>query len=245
MNWVQITDVVQDIAEDPVLQDASDLLADQAAATKEMILWGVLRGGSQVVYANGSARTSVNTPIDSDLFAAAVNTLKRNHAKMITKVAKAGPNIATEPVGASYVAFGHVDLERDLRQLSDFVPTERYASGGLVSPWEIGKVTNVRIILSPDLPAFPDAGGTATGMRSTTGTLADVYPLVLIGEDFFGDLRLAGMETVTMRVQNPGTASETDPLAQRGFVSWKTYYAAVRLNELWGVRIEAAVTALS
>lgn len=243
-SWVQITDKIQDLAEDPVLQDAAQQLGDQAKATKEMILWGVLRGGTAVVYANGSARTAVNTPIDSDLFASAVNTLKRNHAAMITKILKAGPNIATEPVGASYVALGHVDLERDLRQLADFVPVERYGSGGVLDPQEIGKVTNVRIILSPDLPPFLDAGGTATGMRSTTGTSADVYPLVVFGEDFYGDVVLKGVSAIEMTVEAPKPTKE-DPLGQRGYVAWSMWYQAVRLNEAWGIRIECAVTSLS
>lgn len=241
---MQITDKIEDLAENAVLQDAMTVLGDQAKATKEMILWGVLRGGTSVTYANGAGRSSVNTPIDSDLFAVATNTLKRNHTQMITSILKAGPNIATEPVGASFVALGHVDLERDLRQLSDFVPVERYGSGSAISPYEIGKVTNVRIILSPDLPYFPDAGGTATGMRSTTGTNADVYPLVVFGQDFYGDVALKGLSAIEMKVFKP-EMSKDDPLGQRGGVSWKMYYQALRLNESYGTRIECAVTALS
>lgn len=242
--WVQITDKIEDLAENQVLQDATRQLTRQAAATKEMILWGVLRGGTAVIYSNGANRAAVNTPLDSDLFMAASNTLKRNHALMKTSILKAGPNIATEPVGASYVAIGHVDLERDLRGLADFVPTERYASGTYIDPNEIGKVTNTRIILSPDLPGFPDAGGTATGMRSTTGTNADVYPLVIFGEDFYGDVALKGLSSVMMQVNKPKMTPD-DPLGQRGSVAWKMYYQALRLNESYGIRIECAATALS
>jgi N4-gp56 family major capsid protein len=245
-SWVQITDKVHNLAEDPVLNDAADILADQQQATRELILWNEIRGGTQVVYANGAARTSVNTPLDSDLFAAATNTLKRNHAQMQTSIIKAGPGQATEPVGASFIGVGHVDFERDIRALSDFLPIERYSSvEGRVSEYEIGKVTNVRIILTADLPPWQDAGGTATGMRSTTGTNADVYALVIFGEEYFADLKVKGIKDVDMHVQAPGTKSISDPLGQRGFVSWKMWYAAKRLNELWGVRIEAAVTALT
>jgi N4-gp56 family major capsid protein len=37
--------------------------------------------------------------------------------------------------------------------------------------------------------------------------------------------------------------SAADPMAQRGYVSWKTYFAACRLNESWMSRAEVAVTA--
>jgi N4-gp56 family major capsid protein len=244
-NWFQLTDRVADLAEDPVLNDAVDVLTDQQMSTREALLWATISGGTQVVYANGAGTSSVNTPIDSDLFAAAVNTLKRNYAKQITSMLKAGPGQGTEPVGASFIGVGHVDYETDIRKLADFTPIERYGTLQTVSEYEIGKVTNTRIVLTPQLSALADAGGTATGMKSTTGTNADVYPLVVFGEEFYGDVKLKGMKDVQMFVQNAGKPNIADPLGQRGFASWKMYYAASILNQLWGVRIEAAVTALT
>ena len=43
---IQITDRVNDLAEDPVLSDAAMLAGEQAAETKELILWGALKGGT-------------------------------------------------------------------------------------------------------------------------------------------------------------------------------------------------------
>lgn len=244
--WIQITDKVADLLEDKALSDAMDLLADQAAATKEAILWGILRGGTNVFYANGLGRPNVNTPIDIDLVNAAVNTLKRNHAKKITSRLAAGPRIATEPVNASYVAFAHVDLETDIRAMDGFVPTEKYASGSLLDDtWEIGKVNEVRFILSPQLSMFPDAGGAAGAMRSTSGTNADVYPVVIIGKEAYGTVPLKGINSVQMAVKNPKMGEPGDPLGQRGHVAWKIWYQAVRLNEQWMVRLEVAATAFS
>jgi N4-gp56 family major capsid protein len=244
--WIQITDKVTDLHEDRVLDDAMTALADQAASVKEAVIWGILRGGTNVFYANGVARTSVNTPVDLDLVNAAVNLLKRNHAKKLTERMKAGVNISTEPVNSSYVAFSHIDLETDIRDMDGFVPVERYASGQALDPeWEIGKVNEVRFILSPQLSAFADAGGATTTMRSTSGTNADVYPIVLIGKEAFGVVPLKGISSVEMAVKNPKMGEPGDPLGQRGHVSWKIWYQAVRLNELWMVRLEVAATSLS
>jgi hypothetical protein len=33
-------------------------------------------------------------------------------------------------------------------------------------------------------------------------------------------------------------------MAQRNYVSWKTYFAAAILNEMWMARLEVAATAL-
>ena len=45
-------------------------------------------------------------------------------------------------------------------------------------------------------------------------------------------------------VINPGTIDKSDPLGQRGYVGWKTYFNAVRLNETWLARLEVAASAL-
>ena len=244
--WIQITDKIQDLHEDRVLDDAMTALADQAASTKEAILWGILRGGTNVFYANGTARTDVNTPIDLDLVNAAVNLLKRNHAKKLTTRLAAGPNIATEPVNSSYVAFCHVDLETDIRDMDSFVPVEKYAKNDTLDPeWEIGKVNELRFILSPQLSAFADAGGTAGTMRTTSGTLADVYPVVIVAKESYGTVPLKGVSAVEMAVKNPKMGEPGDPLGQRGHVAWKIWYQAIRLNEQWMVRLEVAATALS
>jgi N4-gp56 family major capsid protein len=43
-------------------------------------------------------------------------------------------------------------------------------------------------------------------------------------------------------VVNP-KPSDSDPLAQRGHVAWKSMQKAVILNDAWMVRVEVAVTA--
>jgi len=59
--WTEITDVVHDLAEDPVLADASMLCGEQAAETIEYQTWGAIRAGTNVFFANGSTRSAVNS----------------------------------------------------------------------------------------------------------------------------------------------------------------------------------------
>ena len=245
--FIQITDKIADLHEDRVLDDAMTALADQAASTKEMIIWGVLRGGTNVLYSNGAARSSVNTPLDLDLLRAAVQTLKRNHARKVTERLSASVNIATEPVNSSFVCVAHVDLERDFRECNSFVPVEKYGTQKPLDPeWEIGKVEELRIILSPQLSPFLGAGSsTLNGMISNGGTNVDVYPIIVFGKEAYGTVPLKGASAVEMAVKNPKMGEPTDPLGQRGFVAWKMWYQAVRLNEQWMVRVETAATQVS
>jgi len=245
--WIQITDKIQDLHEDRVLDDSMTALADQAASVKEMIMWGILRGGTNVLYANGASRASVNTPIDLDLIRAAVQTLKRNHAKKITKRLSASPNFATEAVNTSFVAFAHVDTERDWREMTSFTPVERYGTlKPLDDEWEIGKVEEVRVILSPQLSPFLAAGSaTLNGMISNGAANVDVYPVIVIADQAYGTVPLKGVSSVEMAVKNPRMGEPGDPLGQRGHVAWKMWYQAVRLNENWMVRCEAGATQVS
>ena len=51
-------------------------------------------------------------------------------------------------------------------------------------------------------------------------------------------------QAITPTVINPGTIDKSDPLGQRGFIGWKAYFNAVRLNETWMARLEVAASVL-
>lgn len=246
-NFVTITDFVEDVAEDPVLANATQALGEQAGASDEQIVFNAIKGGTTVSYANGSARTDVNTPITLAKQRAVVRTLMRNKARKITTVLASSPDYSTFAVEAAYIAVGHVDLANDIRNLPGFIAVAEYGSMKTVSEYEIGSVEDVRYVLSPDLAPFTDAGGAKAGsgttMVSTTGTSADVYPIIFIGKDFFAHVPLKGAYSLKAFVVNR-TSTDSDPLAQRGHVGYKFTKAALITNESWGARLEVASTNL-
>lgn len=242
---VEITDWVDDMNEDPVLSDVMMLSGEQAAATEEELLWGILKAGTNKFYANGTQRTDVNTAPTINKLHAITRSLRGNRAMPVTQMLDGSGNYLTKPVEGGYVAFGHTDLEHDLRALgTSFTPTAQYGQRKILSPLEIGCVENIRFILSPVLEPYPDAGGAKGSMKSTSGTSADVYPIVVVTRDYYGICPLAGQGTVKPTVINPGKIDKSDPLGQRGYVGWKTYWAGTILNEAWGAILECAVTAL-
>lgn len=242
--WMGFSDVVQDTYEDPILAEAMDNMADQAATTKEMIIWNVMRAGTQVLYSgSATSRATVVAPIDENVLIDAQMELKTNHAKPITKMLTASLKIATEPVAGGYIGVGHTRMERDLRDLTGFVVREKYSeSTKLLSEYEIGKFQDLRFILTPHLEPFYGAGDTTLSGVLNNGTRVDVYPLVIFGADAFAVTPLKGAESVNIQVINPKATVE-DPLAQRGAISWKMWFVATRLNEQWIIRVESAVTA--
>lgn len=245
---VEITDVIEDTHEDPVLNDATQQAGENIGRTMEAINWGVLRAGTAVTYANGSARNAVNTPISLSKQRSVIRSLKAQKAMKITRILDAGPNYATKAVEAAFVAVHHTDVEQDIRGLAGFTPVAEYASRKPISEYELGSVEDVRYICSPDLEPFTDAGGafagSGTSMVTTSGTSADVYPVLVFGKEAYGTVPLRGMGAVSPSIIRPGKVEKSDPLGQRGYVGWKAWHAAVILNQLWMNRLEVAVTAL-
>lgn len=236
-----ITDVVMDTHEDPVLNEAITVMGEQAAQMIEKVRYGILKAGTSVLYANGASRSAVNTPITRTLQRRAVRALKRQNARFITSVIRSTPSFGTENVAPGYVGLIHPDLESSVRDLEGFVPAEKYGS---MTPWdgELGKCEDVRYVSSTSFEPWLDAGGAKGTMLSTSGTAADVYPVLYLARDAYGIVALKGAYAVTPMVVNP-KPSDSDPLAQRGHVSWKAMQTAVILNDAWMTRAEVAAPA--
>jgi len=244
---IMITDVILDTHEDPVLNESIDLLGEQAAQMIERMRYGILRAGTNVVYGNGATRNAVNTPINLTAQRRIVRALKRQNAEPITKIVRSTPAYGTEPVNKAYIALIHPDMEADVRNMVDangksvFVPVEKY---GQLSPYpgEIGKVEDVRYLSSTIFTPWLAAGGAKGAMLSSDNTNADVYPALYIAANSYGLVALKNMFAVVPMVVNP-KPSDSDPMAQRGHVAWKSMQGAVILNDQWLVRGEFGVTA--
>jgi N4-gp56 family major capsid protein len=244
----EITDKVNDLAEDPVLKDASMLSGEQAAETIEMVTYGAIKAGTNVFYDTSAhtTRATVDSKITLNRLHAVTRSLRANRGKAVTSMLASSPGYATRAIEGGYIAFGHTDLEHDIRALSGFLPVAQYGSRQPLCPEELGGVENVRFILSPLLVPFQAAGAAvgATGMIADDSTNLDVYPLIIIAKEAYGLVPLKGKNSITPTVLNPGTPSKSDPLGQVGFVGWKTYFAAKILNENWIARLEVGATSL-
>jgi N4-gp56 family major capsid protein len=239
-DFVPFSDVIEDTHEDPFLQQLTEVLGEQAAQTVETLRYNKLKAGTNVFFANGSQRSDVNTPLTLDLQRQVTRALKRQNAMQITSVVGSTPAFRTEPVEAAFIGLVHPDVENDIRNITGFIPTKQY---GTVTPWanEIGAVEDVRYLRSTIFTSFPDAGGATSTMVSTTGTNADVYPVLYLAKDAYGIVPLKGKDSLAIMVVNPKPAAG-DPLAQRGTAGWKTMQTSVILNDAWMVRAEVAAT---
>ncbi len=255
-DYIEITDVLQDTHEDPLISEFSDILGEQSAIMLEKVTHGVLLGGTNVLFAGSTGgvvatdRSGVNRPLTLQAQRRVVRALKRQEARQITNVISASPNFNTSPIAPAYIAICHTDIESDIRDLPGFVPAEKYGSYKPMDG-EIGACEGVRYLVSNILEPFADAGAapeSGVSVESTSGACADVYPIYFLGKDAYGIVPFArqgrGTSPITPMVLNPNVPRGGDPLGQRGTIAWKAYHAAIILYDFWMARLEVAATKL-
>lgn len=243
-DYITLTDVIMDTHTDNVLAEMTDILGENAAETIETIRFNVLKAGTNVAYAGMVAsRDLVATALTLTDQRRATTALSRQNAKQITSVVASTADFNTKSVEAGFVAVVHPDLENDIRDMTGFKPVSDY--GPHTSPWEgeIGSVESVRYIKTTVAKPFADSGAAvgATGLRSTTGSNVDVYPVLYFARDAFGIVPLKGKSSITPMVVNPKPAAG-DPLGQRGTIGWKLWTATVILQEAFMLRVEVGAT---
>lgn len=243
-DFVETTDVIEDTHEDEVLKETMGILGEQAAQTIETVRYSVLKASTNKFYQNGSARTDVNTALTAATQKKVVRALKRQNAMMLTSVIKSTPAFNTEAVRPCYVALTHTDLTDDIRDMTGFIDAKDYGHGTTPFEGEIGSVGDVRYIVSNIFTPYADGGGAAGVMVSTSGTAADVYPVIYLGKDSWAGVALKGKYAITPMVVNPNKPSKSDPMGQRGSVAWKTMQNALILNDAWMAVVECSATDL-
>lgn len=247
---VVISDVVQDTHEDPVLKEYTEILGELAGQTQELIIYNVLKAGTNVLLSGSSngLRTGINSAITTTVLNRAIRALKRQNAKLVTKMLKASDGVGTAPIRAAYIAFCHPDLQTDLEALAGWKDPSEYGTYSVVAENELGAYKSIRFLGSTLYTPFM-AAATVNSANTTLltngvqGTGApDVYPIVICGADSYGTVSLAGPTAVQPIVLNP-KPSDSDPMGQRGHVAFKMWGSAIILNDAWMIRIETGCNA--
>jgi len=256
-SYVNTTDVMLAASTDPLVQVITERQAQQAGETLDYLAYKVFRAGTSVTHSGGSSRGTVAKTINAATaaaippagsnanFDAAIRSLEQNDAKKMRKKLRASVGIATEPIRESYIGICHPDMRQDLEANVSFVPVEKYSNTGDAMDGEIGSVAGIRIITTTQAVPFKDAGANVTSGPlevSSGGTKSDVYPMIILAQDFGGCATLGGMDSLRSKIHAPAVGPG-DPLGQRGSVAWDTFYSCIILQDLWMYRIECTVSA--
>ena len=228
-------------------EDADELQADMKKQTgqriglvREMVRYGVLKGMTNAFYSGGANRGTVTDTLNINIIRRVTKTLKANHAEMVTTILDASPKFGTSSVEPAYLVFCHTDMEPAIRMLDGFVNVADYGNRRMIHPAEIGCAESFRFILSPELAPYINAGAAVgtTGMFSTGGANIDVYPVIVCGEDAWGQVALRGAPALKITHIKPGTIDSGNPLGQRGYIGARTWFTSLMLNQGWAAVVE-------
>jgi N4-gp56 family major capsid protein len=220
-DFVQVSDVLDLEAIDPVLDEMATVLGEQASDTLDQVTRDILVAGTTVQYAN--SRVSRVTVAAGDNLTVleirkAVRTLKRNKAKPI----EGGDFVAIVEPGATF------DLQGD----AAWINANQYAGSKAIFNGEIGRIYGVRFVETANAKKFTGAG--AAGI--------DVFATVILGNDAYGIVDVAGSGAVQNIIKPVGSAGSADPLNQRATTGWKALFTAVILQQTAMIRIEHAAS---
>lgn len=235
--------------EDDIPADMKEQTGETLGEVAELVCYGAIKAGSSVIYANGSTRLGLNTPISLDKLRAAARAMESNRGKRVTSKIGAGSNFDTSPVEAAYVVFIHTDTEADVRDLPNFTKVVEYGSSAKpIHEREIGACEQFRFVTSPLFAPFLAAGAdvAGTGMKSDGASKCDVYPSTVMAKDAWGHVSLKGKgyTGISPTLISSTTKNHANPSGMFGYVGADFWYASVRLNENHMTRIESCVTDL-
>lgn len=219
--YVETSDVLTLTSVDPMIVQATKMLASQAGRTLDTITREVMNGGTNVLYAE---KNGVPVTSRSDIDDTALVT-----AKLIKKAAMILKRQNAPTINGSYVALIHPDVAYDLMNDQEgWIDVHKYMDATKIFDGELGKIGNVRFVESTEAKIFMGAG--ASG--------ANVYSTMVLGKGAYATTEITGGGLQHI-VKPLGSAGSADPLNQRATVGWKAIKTAERLVEQYMVRIES------
>lgn len=222
--WTKISEPIDLAGYDPLMQETSGLMGENAGLSIDLIARDVLASGSNVLYANGKlTRVTVADKIT------ALDILK---ARRALRRAKVKPIRLPEGGGTGFVALIPVDVATDLMQTDEWKKANVENNTKHFMDGVIGKLYGIWFIEVDNGVVFPGAGAAN----------ADVHGTVFLGRSAYGIADINGSGKPEIIVHTAGSAGTADPLNQFNSVAWKCAFVAVRLQELAILRLETTAT---
>lgn len=241
-----LTDKEADIYEDDVAEAMKEQVGERMGLVREKAIYGGMKAATNKFYSGGTSRSTVAGRITERFMQQMVRSLDKNHAKKMRPSLGGSGDYGSAQVEASYIAFCHTDCTQDIRALPGFKETAIYGQRSVISEEELGSWQNVRFIVSADLDPYLNAGAAVAGLgiASTGGTNADVYPVIVMSKDAYGEVELRGMNAIDPTYIPVDKKDGSDPLGQRGYIGAKFWHTSGVLNPGWIAVGEAAVSDL-
>lgn len=218
----------------------SQMISTASQITEDLLQIDLLNAAGTIYY-GGTAQSDTEMNETSkvayeDLARLSV-ALDNTRTPKNTTVITGSMKVDTKTLPAARVMFIGPDMIQQLRKMKDyhgdaaFIPVQKYGDATTILRGEIGTVDQFRIVVNPEMMKWEGVGAVVTDDKGiyTTDGKADIYPMLVVGDDAFTTIGFHPTGTNTkfeiIHVKpGSGNASNADPYGKRGFMSIQWWY---------------------
>lgn len=224
-DYVEVTDVLETTAYDPIITETVELEGEQAGETLNIVVRDELLNTTSVYNAGGGvdedAITADNVLTADDVLK--IQTIfRRNNIKPIS--------------GGYYLMFLAPEQAADIMRDPLWRDVSKYANDAKnIEDGEIGRLYKFKFIDTSLVEATPNASD------------VDIYSGLAMGKNAYGivDIENGSKPKTIIKIGKEDDGDKSDPLNQKSTIGWKALLTAVRLNELALMRVNSAATEIA
>lgn len=218
----------------------SQMISTASQITEDLLQIDLLNAAGTIFYggtAQSDAEVNETSKITYEDLARLSVALDNTRTPKNTTVITGSVKVDTKTIPAARVMFIGPDMIQQLRKMTDyhgdaaFIPVQKYGDATTILRGEIGTVDQFRIVVNPEMMKWEGAGAAVTDDKGiyTTDGKADIYPMLVVGDDAFTTIGFHPTGTNTkfeiIHVKpGAGNASNADPYGKRGFMSIQWWY---------------------
>lgn len=218
----------------------SQMISTASQITEDLLQIDLLNAAGTIFYggtAQSDAEMNETSKVTYEDLARLSVALDNTRTPKNTTVITGSMKVDTKTLPAARVMFVGPDLIQQLRKMKDyhgdaaFIPVQKYGDATTILRGEIGTVDQFRIVVNPEMMKWEGVGAVVAddkGVYTTEGK-ADIYPMLVVGDDAFTTIGFHPTGTNTkfeiIHVKpGSGNASNADPYGKRGFMSIQWWY---------------------
>lgn len=221
-DYVEVTDVLETTAYDPIITETVELEGEQAGETLNIVVRDELLDTTSVFNVGGGvdedAITADNVLTADDVLK--IQTIfRRNNIKPISN--------------GYYLMFLAPEQAADIMRDPLWRDVSKYANDAKnIEEGEIGRLYKFKFI------------DTSLVEAKTNASSVDIYSGLAMGKNAYGivDIENGSKPKTIIKIGKEDDGDKSDPLNQKSTIGWKALLTAVRLNELALMRVNSAAT---
>lgn len=189
----QVSRQTDDLTPFDVVDSCHTELGKLVTLDRELVRWNAGVTLPNKIYNSPSVGSipAVNGPVTASRLQVITRSMNSAKASYFGDIQPGSTKEGTSPTQACYYAVSHTDTKADWDALPGFQQVAYSPTGKPKHMCHYGNYKDVCVFLSPDALFYP-GGGAATTTLIATGGLANVYPILILGEKSMGSVSLEG-----------------------------------------------------